>query len=457
MKKQKFLKRQKFRKKNPKKNLRKKKVKDLDIKKIKKIAKIEALKAAKKESKKLEKSISQRSQEETKTSCDTSRIEPVVHTHVTCDGCKASPITGIRYKCTTCPDFDFCEKCEENVEHPHSFIKIKKPRGPVYTCDGCGIAPISGIRYRCTHCHNFDFCETCEANTEHPHPFLKIKPSQNTCTRNQNACPRKQNTCPRKLSNGEAINSIQNFLKSINFNGTLDIIDEPPRPLTYNCDGCGASPIKGTRYRCTVCPDFDFCGKCKKNREHSHEFNKIKKEKTEKKEKKSDNDELVKSITKSVLFSLKKKGKKTLKVKVLKNELNGPIQAGKFITQTFRLKNKGTKVWKQGTAIEFSKGDVLNPEGFVLESKVKPGEKCMVQVKFQIPNEEKQIKGIWHIKTANGKKFGKLRSRVQAIKCSDEDFEKIKIIMGMGFTVEQARKGMERGSDINMAISQIFK
>jgi len=91
----------------------------------------------------------------------------------------------------------------------------------------------------------------------------------------------------------------------------------------------------------------------------------------------------------------------------LKNELNGPVQAGKIITQTWRLKNKGSKAWKKGTIIEFSKGNILNSEGFVLDSKVKPGEKCMVQVKFQIPNEEKLCKGIWHIKTANGKKIRK--------------------------------------------------
>lgn len=51
-----------------------------------------------------------------------------VHFGVTCDGCKQSPLTGIRYKCSVCPDFDFCEKCEATKEHPHDFLKMKKPR-----------------------------------------------------------------------------------------------------------------------------------------------------------------------------------------------------------------------------------------------------------------------------------------------------------------------------------------
>lgn len=55
--------------------------------------------------------------------------QKVVHSSVTCDGCKVYPIVGIRYKCTVCHDFDYCESCEEkNSEtHNHNFIKIKNP------------------------------------------------------------------------------------------------------------------------------------------------------------------------------------------------------------------------------------------------------------------------------------------------------------------------------------------
>jgi len=47
------------------------------------------------------------------------------HKHVICDGCKANPIIGVRYKCSVCEDFDYCENCEQTVEHPHPFLKIK--------------------------------------------------------------------------------------------------------------------------------------------------------------------------------------------------------------------------------------------------------------------------------------------------------------------------------------------
>jgi len=29
-----------------------------------------------------------------------------------------------------------------------------------------------------------------------------------------------------------------------------------------NCDNCGVKPIQGTRYKCTVCNDFDLCECC---------------------------------------------------------------------------------------------------------------------------------------------------------------------------------------------------
>jgi len=40
-----------------------------------------------------------------------------------------SPIVGIRYHCTVCQDFDYCENCEEKFSesHHHPFLKIRNP------------------------------------------------------------------------------------------------------------------------------------------------------------------------------------------------------------------------------------------------------------------------------------------------------------------------------------------
>ena len=53
----------------------------------------------------------------------------VEHTGVTCDGCGVSPIKGIRYKCSVLKDFDYCQLCEERLNHEHAFLKIKENGG----------------------------------------------------------------------------------------------------------------------------------------------------------------------------------------------------------------------------------------------------------------------------------------------------------------------------------------
>jgi hypothetical protein len=42
------------------------------------------------------------------------------------------------------------------------------------------------------------------------------------------------------------------------------------------CDGCNMYPLKGNRYKCTQCEDYDLCTKCNKNKIHSqHNFTSV--------------------------------------------------------------------------------------------------------------------------------------------------------------------------------------
>ena len=54
---------------------------------------------------------------------------PNIHIGIKCSGCGMENIVGTRYKCTVCPNFNFCEVCEEYTEHDdnHVFLKIKEP------------------------------------------------------------------------------------------------------------------------------------------------------------------------------------------------------------------------------------------------------------------------------------------------------------------------------------------
>ncbi|KAG8722908.1 hypothetical protein FRC08_000008 [Ceratobasidium sp. 394] len=120
-----------------------------------------------------------------------------------CDRCKHK-IYGIRYKCSTCEDFDYCSVCIgfAPLEHSHRFaaiinreIRLFRPMdewrtiedsrvsgaelGAEHdaTCDMCGASPIRGIRFKCAVCPDWDACQTCleRSLAVHPeHPFIRM-------------------------------------------------------------------------------------------------------------------------------------------------------------------------------------------------------------------------------------------------------------------------------------------
>lgn len=53
---------------------------------------------------------------------------PFIWDDYQCNGCNLAPITGPRYSCTICADFDYCQKCEEAQNHPHNFVVHKDKR-----------------------------------------------------------------------------------------------------------------------------------------------------------------------------------------------------------------------------------------------------------------------------------------------------------------------------------------
>ena len=150
-------------------------------------------------------------------------LRPVVlHNGINCDGCSTGGtdfLSGVRYKCSTCPDYDLCSACMDQFEipdtllrnddingiscHPrdHSFLRICRDIGtqppPAFanrsqwvhqgiSCAECHVPTIVGYRYFCTVCA-VSFCETCEQrglpnvraqNHSLEHSLLKMVPPQ---------------------------------------------------------------------------------------------------------------------------------------------------------------------------------------------------------------------------------------------------------------------------------------
>lgn len=50
----------------------------------------------------------------------------VTHFNITCSGCQMSPIIGTRYKCQTCANMNYCERCKGQHSY-HEYIEMKRP------------------------------------------------------------------------------------------------------------------------------------------------------------------------------------------------------------------------------------------------------------------------------------------------------------------------------------------
>lgn len=186
----------------------------------------------------------------------------VEHRNVFCDQCLGN-IVGTRFKCADCSNYDLCTKCFDSSasfhQAGHRFKVLERPQqetGEIRlraadtvptlpltaasaaqsttspqqqhpaTCDMCD-SSIRGIRYKCQDCPDYDVCSACFARVSDVHPghaFVAITHPRHYLHRTSHAA--------RAVHHG------------------------------VRCDDCGSQPIRGARFKCTHCDDFDLCANC---------------------------------------------------------------------------------------------------------------------------------------------------------------------------------------------------
>eukprot|EP00762_Andalucia_godoyi_P002409 ANDGO_02828.mRNA.1 putative E3 ubiquitin-protein ligase HERC2 len=117
------------------------------------------------------------------------------------------------------------------------------------TCDACSMSPMLGKRYKCTCCEDFDICEKCfpriRSQHDDTHAFLQIRrPAQLNPARIPCLYP-------------------ESWKHSAAFKSDVH--------TGVRCDHCGTKPIRGVRYRCENCHEFNLCERCAQNPDANHD------------------------------------------------------------------------------------------------------------------------------------------------------------------------------------------
>lgn len=158
--------------------------------------------------------------------------------------------------CLSCEDYDLCLDCHVNNKHGHHpghIFKAATSETVLSTlagalcnsgrnvrhsavCDGCDKF-IYGVRHKCLNCPDWDYCSDCVKSSKVIHPRHRFVPI---------------------------------------FEPLAEPLNSGNRHYGIYCDGplCkdkeNLSYIEGTRYKCAVCHDTDFCQNCEAHPSNKH-------------------------------------------------------------------------------------------------------------------------------------------------------------------------------------------
>ncbi|CAL8133681.1 unnamed protein product [Orchesella dallaii] len=131
------------------------------------------------------------------------------------------------------------------------------------TCNGCCVVPISGTRYKCLQCSDFNLCLPCMVHKIHSRHVLVM--IQNL---GHHDFVQRLTRIRSPIINGP------DQIYGLGTSGSLPLTQNIAEPhqvsfLGAICDGCRTVRIVDTLYKCLQCNDYNLCATCGLRGTHS--------------------------------------------------------------------------------------------------------------------------------------------------------------------------------------------
>jgi len=178
------------------------------------------------------------------------------------------------------------------------------------------------------------------------------------------------------------------------------------------CDGCGIAPIRGIRYKCGVCADFDLCATCEAKDKHpiNHPMIKLKVATSLEVQASygppSSEEKKFQVETKET-----KESKKPRPVAHFVRDVNLPdgakVTANAVLLKSWEFTNPSTEIWPEGSKLIFLEGNrelLGEVEEFVVPLAT-PGQTVEVQCPIQIPSQPGKYQTTFQLATKDHEPF----------------------------------------------------
>jgi len=157
-------------------------------------------------------------------------------------------------------------KVEGDTLYYQLAVGLRKANHPNRFCLSCR-RPVSGIRYTCAHCPNFNVCENCEVVVS---AGSSPSPQHNPATHSLLVFRRQSHWGVHSMNH-----PIMSIFPKMYRSKDLKKATKSDVHTGTTCGMCKVSPIVGHRYHCGHCEDFDMCSDCFHTRVDEHPHNHV--------------------------------------------------------------------------------------------------------------------------------------------------------------------------------------